>query len=429
MTTQGSLNLDCITSDPASQYLYGVASANDASAPNDYSKSRVVIVRSNLSPTSLANLTWTVIWNLDGNEFSYNYPTFTSVSCIVNRYWQAMSVFVRSPYRTTNPADLLPMGFKLDHYGREWQPIQGYAGYGWTSDRFVHMPFYPNSGILSHLVTNHESSKIITGSVDGAPYQLLMDSFQEWMYKIFTTETQANNAYVEHNITHPNLDADFTVHQLVHTVGGLEQGQEPFAVALTSAGLYQFTLFGPDAGKMEGPFKVKIAEELNSLPQRVVRKLNTKTMTQLEIRMKEIQEEEDQPRNKRIGAGFGVAVVVFIIAGVLLWLRVKRRRKQQQRREKEGTDGISAENSMFVGKFEVHSMGLIHENEPALSTAAMLSSSSSISNHTRSSIESLSTRPRLDVRSTSYTYQDQLQLEFSNHPRPNITTTISEVQP
>ncbi|KAG0379316.1 hypothetical protein BGX24_000873 [Mortierella sp. AD032] len=90
--------------------------------------------------------------------------------------------------------------------------------------------------------------------------------------------------------------------------------------------------------------------------------------------------------------------------------------------------------SAFVGKFEVHSMGLIPENESTLSAPAALSPSSPpslISDHMRrGSVESLSIRPRLDTRPTSDTYQDQLrQLELSNHPRPNIITTIAEVQP
>lgn len=115
MAAIGTLNLDCIASDPASRFLYGIASANNASTTGDYSNSRFVFVRSNASPASLATLTWTVISQIDGKDFSYNYPTFNSVDCAAN-FEDAFSVFFRNPIRTTHPTVAFPMGLSKSVY-------------------------------------------------------------------------------------------------------------------------------------------------------------------------------------------------------------------------------------------------------------------------------------------------------------------------
>jgi hypothetical protein len=240
------------------------------------------------------------------------------------------------------------------------------------------------------------------------------------VYKIFTSEMLGNKTYVEHIITQPDTSSKFSVHQNFHTVGGLIEGQEPFVVALTSAGLYQFTIFGPDAGKMEGPFKVKVSEDLTSLPQRVVRKMNTKVFTSIDLTEEVIKDEEYKPTKRKIeiGAGVGAALVILIAAGFLVRRRNRRRRQQREREEEEELRVRAEADSAFVGKHEVHSDGLIPENEP---------SSLSDQLRRRASSETISARPRLDAGIQNHTYPNQLrQLELSSHPRPNIITSVAE---
>jgi hypothetical protein len=182
MTAKGTLNLDCIASDPASRFLYGIASANNASTTGDYSNSRFVLVRSNPSPTSLATLTWTVISQIDGKDYSYNYPTFTSVDCAAN-YDDAFAVFFRNPIRTTNPTDAFPMGLVKSAF-YDWTQIKGYAPYGWTSDRFIHMSYYTaKDDSPVHVVTNQEGSVIVSGSIGGGSYlhDFRIKNIHEWV--------------------------------------------------------------------------------------------------------------------------------------------------------------------------------------------------------------------------------------------------------
>src|SRR5690349_21221225 len=93
---------------------------------------------------------------------------------------------------------------------------------------------------------------------------------------MYTTEKQEGRKYFEHTIVRTDNSSSFSVDQNWQVVGGLIEGQEPFVVALTSAGLYQFTIFGQAAGTLEGPYKVRILDNLNSSPLRVVSKLKNK---------------------------------------------------------------------------------------------------------------------------------------------------------
>ncbi|KAF9083005.1 hypothetical protein BGX23_011882 [Mortierella sp. AD031] len=367
MTTQGSLNLDCIATDPASRYLYGIASANmDPSASSD---PYVVLVRSNSSPTNLSNITWTVVSSANGKELAYNYPTFTSVDCTVNDAG-SFAAFVRYPYRTFSERTVVPMG----------SVIKGSAAYGWITDAFVHKSFFMSDGSLVHMLMGDDGERIRYGISDFTTNILQLSSMYKWdysdklhtqdlfyqsfwrtgdfnytrqgffsrdgyrntprliayrdreiymtglrrpsgsrayssyaivnsgygiemddisgvvepprftfhphyifsgrhnkteasffgclgeiqgVYKVFTTARimggiSANHSYVEYNLTRTDTTGNYTVHEGLQTVGGLRDGQHSFAVALTFEGLYEFGIFGAEAGTMKGPFKVVV---------------------------------------------------------------------------------------------------------------------------------------------------------------------------
>ncbi|KAG9069795.1 hypothetical protein KI688_009120 [Linnemannia hyalina] len=463
MAMQGTLNLDCIAADPYSRYLYGVASANDGSSTNNYGyrESTIILVRSNASPTNLATLTWEVFAHTNNSKgLSYSYPTFTSVDCAVNGNGE-VTAFFRSPYRTTSPATLLPMGFIYSPVSDTWTAIRGPSMYGWTSDRLIHRSYYINStyGNALHFLTSDVGHQLTIAGVEYETNILWPNSFFElreevnafirpetvdfgWIYnsfdysrqgffstnkgrstrfmtyhggtfflsgtfpqndscpviltasvgtrlgepcayqgvsnrgtymaqhyvfggdrngmaffggvfevdnvfKIYTTEKQEGRKYFEHTIIRSDNSSSFSVDQNWQVVGGLIEGQEPFVVALTSVGLYQFTIFGQAAGTLEGPYKVRILDNLNTLDNGV-----------------ELEQQQEQSR-KIIGGVVGAVVLMAVlVVGCSLWRRA-RRRKQFRKNEMEERERHlkSMELPSFVGKHEVHSVGIIPEDE------------------------------------------------------------------
>ncbi|KAF9120694.1 hypothetical protein BGW39_011179 [Mortierella sp. 14UC] len=151
--------------------------------------------------------------------------------------------------------------------------------------------------------------------------------------KVYTTEKQEGRTYLEHDITRIDNSSTSAVDRNFQVVGGLSPGQEPFVVALTSAGLYQFNIFGPTAGTMEGPFKVKISEDFNSLPQRVAQRLKTKMLAPSELYLTE-EGEQDNKAALIGGSLAGVLLVVVLVIGFFFWRR-RRRRTMQAGMEKD----------------------------------------------------------------------------------------------
>ncbi|KAF9538220.1 hypothetical protein EC957_007075 [Mortierella hygrophila] len=508
MAMQGTLNLDCIAADPYSRYLYGVASANDGSSTNNYgyTESTIVLVRSNASPTNLATLTWEVFAHTNNSkELSYSYPTFTSVDCAANDDGE-VTVFFRSPYRTTSPATLLPMGFIYSPVSDTWTTIRGPSMYGWTSDRLIHRSYYINStyGNALHFLTSDVGHQLTIAGVEYETNILWPNSFFElregvrafikpetvdfgWIYdsfdysrqgffstnkgrstrfmtyhrgtfflsgtfpqndscpviltasvgtrlgepcayqgvsdrgtymaqhyvfggdrngmaffggvfevddvfKIYTTEKQEGRKYFEHIIIRNDNSSSFSVDQNWQVVGGLIDGQEPFVVALTSVGLYQFTIFGQAAGTLEGPYKVRILNNLNSLSPRVVSKLRNKIQG-LDNAV-ELEQQQEQSR-MIIGGVVGVVVIMAALVIGCSLCRHARRKKQFRKNEKEkrGRHLKSMELPSFVGKHEVHSMGIIPEDECIPDDASFRTVD----------IPSASKRPRMEARLPNYT--------------------------
>ncbi|KAH7050521.1 hypothetical protein BKA57DRAFT_534804 [Linnemannia elongata] len=478
MAMQGTLNLDCIAADPYSRYLYGVASANEGSSTSNdgYADSIIVLVRSNASPTNLATLTWGVFSRTNNSkELSYNYPTFTSVDCAANGDGE-VTVFFRSPYRTTSPATLLPMGFIYSPVSDTWTAIRGPSTYGWTSDRLIHRSYYTNAtyGNALHFLTSDVGHQLTIAGVEYETNLLWPNSFFElreevrafirpetedfnWIYnsfdysrqgffstnkgrstrfltyhgetfflsgtftqndscpviltasvgtrfdepcayqgvlnrgtyvaqhyvfggnrngmtffggvfevddvfKMYTTEKQEGRKYFEHTIVRTDNSSSFSVDQNWQVVGGLIEGQEPFVVALTSAGLYQFTIFGQAAGTLEGPYKVRILDNLNSSPLRVVSKLKNKIQA-IDVAV-ELEQQQNQSRAIIGGVVGAVVVMAVLVIGYSMWRRAQRRKEFRKNEEEERERRLKAKGLMsYEGKHEVHSMGIIPEDE------------------------------------------------------------------
>ncbi|KAG0261793.1 hypothetical protein BGZ95_004169, partial [Linnemannia exigua] len=256
--------------------------------------------------------------------------------------------------------------------------------------------------------------------------------------KIFTTEKQEDRRYLEHNlIRKDDNSSNFVVDRNFQVVGGLNPGQEPFVVALTSAGLYQFTIFGPTAGSMEGPFKVRISDNLNSLPQRVALRLRVKLLTPYEEYL--LRDEPDKPTI--IGGSLGGLLLMVLASGFFFWRWRRRRRTltrgdkgldaegQEQSDDDDDNENLDEEEkkkgaeenhpSTQTGKHELHFTGIILEEE-----------SSPDHNVSRTNSQQPSPTPlSLEGKILSETYQDQIgRLMLSRHPRPNVITSVSNAE-
>ncbi|KAG0205434.1 hypothetical protein BGX33_007914 [Mortierella sp. NVP41] len=393
MALPETLNLDCITSDPGSKYLFGIASVNQEDNLGSYAlaDTYAVLVKSNYNPTNLTNLTWNIVSHIGSELFSYGYPRFTTVDCAAHDKGHFAFFFRGRTYRSISPTDLIPMGVRYDSIRDRWYRIQGSMQYGWTSNSFVHKSFY-SGGDLIHLYTDSSFVNVALGLLDHTTNG----------YKIYTTEEREGGTYIEHIFNWNDTKTEFSVHGSFPTVGGLEKGQEPFAVALTSAGLFEFKIFGPNAGAMAGPFKVKAEGMFLSLPQRVNTPSNSMWVSGGGFGLS-YQAERD-----RITGGIIAAVVVVAMAiGFLFWRRRRERRRIRDREKEKEME--SQKPPTYSEKHEVLSDGLIPELESLTA-------------------ESVSIRPRLDARAHSHTYQDQINdLQFSSHPRPSIVTTVGGV--
>ncbi|KAF9128279.1 hypothetical protein BGX30_014400 [Mortierella sp. GBA39] len=513
-TSQGTLHLDCIASDPSSSYLYGIASANTGTSSYT-TDSTIVLVRSNYNPTSLATITWTIISTTEGKQFSYNYMTFTSVDCAANDKGH-FAAFFRSPYRTASPFRLLPMGVRYDPTAKEkgegaWSPIWGSVMYGWNVDRFVHRSFYQGDELV-HLLTGDVVDSLQLGRVDYATNMLQLGSIQtrQQVDVFLLSYTFDNMVWIQDfDYTQKGFFPDYTgffpqkvalhngtfyitnsedqnvtyVYQGVgrrieevrgglysktewalgdyHVFAGLRQGLTFFG------GIYKedyrdgFTVFGPSAGAMLGSFQVMVPAStaegvyFNSLPQRIVTKMNTPRWTD-----KDALADERNMRRDSIVGGSVSAVVVIAFLGYLVW-RKWAFRKRRQIRKKEEAEMAAAMAAMMLGggaapfspvqnptapplvlseKHEVYSSGKILEEIKELEDEEEDSSSDDMPNSAgRSSGRmkrsarhsgSVSKRPGMLAdagRLPSYTYQDQIEeLDFSSHPRPNIVTTVGD---
>lgn len=178
MANEGTLNLDCIAADRKSEYLYGIASANTIPHTN-YVDSHIVLIRSNKDPTNLANITWSVVSSSTSSELTYNYPTFTSVDCIVSEKGD-FTAFVRSPYRVFSETTMVPMGVRYIRESGTWSNIYGPAVYGWISDAFVHKSFYFVDKLI-HLVTAEDAFRLRTGVLDTSTNSIQLSASSIWV--------------------------------------------------------------------------------------------------------------------------------------------------------------------------------------------------------------------------------------------------------
>ncbi|KAF9338470.1 hypothetical protein BGZ91_008758, partial [Linnemannia elongata] len=467
--------------------LYGPASADITGAsPVNYADSFVVLIRSNFNPTSLTNITWSVISHTVGTKLSYSYPTFTSVDCAVADDG-SFTAFVRSPYRILSNAAAVPMGIQYAPGTNEWSNIYGAGMYGWSSDAFVHKSFYDDEGPIQ-ILTGNDGNIVRFGIVDSEAKKIKLQTWFEWVglmisgfsdsslsnyrrqgfftrnfttepkprlmayrgteiyvtgiptdskgrymsysfdrstgfstrivgvlegpritfkahyifsgilrfdetsnelffgcigemggtYKLYTTVRKGlpfkNQSYVEHDVIRSDTTADFTVHESFQTVGGKLQNQFPFVVALTNKGLYEFGIFGSEAGKMKGPYKV-VVDGFSSLPSRVVTTYTDR------IHQSEIS-------SVKMGSILGGIIFAIMVPFALYaWMKIRKMKILLSTEKKHDSSNNDAEGEQ--GKQELHIVG----SSLSLSPAA--------------------------------TNQDQIvDLEFSRHPRPNIVTSI-----
>ncbi|KAF9541345.1 hypothetical protein EC957_003123 [Mortierella hygrophila] len=219
---------------------------------------------------------------------------------------------------------------------------------------------------------------------------------------IYTIERDANGSWSQttiHNMTGVNTEGDFDVHQNMITAGGRLPGQEPFAVAVATNGLYELQLFGPSAGRLSGPIGVTVSSSslYSARPPPAIPKSPGLTVA-----------EES-----------GMIVGVFFAAVLFVW-GWKKMRNQRKKEEK-----AKAATMGGGGNGEAYMMGAVPEIQTASEVAINVTTSD---NYQRGGSPSASATPPATGSpqpSPAYTYQDDIQeLEFSHHPPPYIATSV-----
>ncbi|KAG9069817.1 hypothetical protein KI688_009142 [Linnemannia hyalina] len=226
---------------------------------------------------------------------------------------------------------------------------------------------------------------------------------------MYTIERDSNGTWSQtsiHNMTGVDTKGDFEVHQNMITAGGRLPGQELFAVAVSTNGLYELQLFGPSAGNLSGPIGVTVpSSSLYSFrpppatPKSPVRLTGTEE--------------------------FGVIMGVFVFAVLFIWRWKKTR--NQRKKEKEKAKVATMEGGGGGGSGEAYMMGIFPETQTTPEAAINITTSD---NSQRGGSPSASAPPppatgSPQPTSAAYTYQDEIrELEFSRHPRPNIVTSV-----
>jgi hypothetical protein len=248
-------------------------------------------------------------------------------------------------------------------------------------------------------------------------------------------ENVENRTFIEHNLIRNDISTNLIVDRNFQVVGGLNKdeklAQEPFVVALTSKGLYQFTIFGPTAGSMDGPYQVEITAGFYSASQRVAIGMKPRETTMYED---ERQEAKRTITGLSIAAGL-VVVLVLVTVGWFWWRRRRWRSRVREDKDKDKEEKDTESNSddpaqSLTGKHEVHSIGLIPESE-STSPTSHISSQDMMTQQPAATTTTTNTTPTnpspLDARLPSTTYQDHIrELELSTHPRPNVVISVGE---
>ncbi|KAF9537823.1 hypothetical protein EC957_007652 [Mortierella hygrophila] len=221
---------------------------------------------------------------------------------------------------------------------------------------------------------------------------------------IYTIERNANGSWSQatiHNMTGADTEGNFDVHQHMITAGGRLPGQEPFAVAVATNGLYELQLFGPSAGRLSGPIGVTVpSSSLYSarLPPAI-----------------------PKSPGLTVAEESGMIVGVFFAAVLFVWGWKKMR---NQRKKEEKAKAATMEGGGGGGG-EAYMMGPVPGTQTASEVAINVTTSD---NYQRGGSPSAFATPSATGSpqpSAAYTYQDEIQeLEFSRHPRPNIVTSV-----
>ncbi|KAG0296320.1 hypothetical protein BGZ96_009719 [Linnemannia gamsii] len=276
-----------------------------------------------------------------------------------------------------------------------------YGGFSYADQRF----FAPGS---NQLYANIDTDDIIRVFPYTSAVRASRTSYQKAMY---TIERNAYGLWTQnpvYNITGANSTGKFDVHQNMISAGGRLTGQEPFAVAVTTEGLYELQMFGPSAGNFTGPIRVTIPLSLySSRPA------------------EPIVFESDMLPIEEFGIVMGAGV-----AGVIAALYVKRWRRK--RRQKQKDKERQSQESAAVVRDKSYMMGKIPESQTRPEAAIEINTSGGgrrsgeggreFGSTTSSSVGWLPPNSASD-----YAYQDEIQgLELSSHPRPNIVTSVGD---
>ncbi|KAF9122397.1 hypothetical protein BGW39_009777 [Mortierella sp. 14UC] len=472
MTTRGQIELDCIATQVDTGTLHGIATATGKD-DNGVSGNHIVLVKSNPSPSNLASITWSVVSTTPNSQFSYDYPAFTTVDCAVSTTGEFTALFPNTVF-TSKMSLTLPMGVRYDPIAKSWSSIRGSPLYGWTwthAHQSLYSTGQDSMGnqveSLTHLIVDVPGKIVKFATVDAANSMLqpaavwtqtgrfdeeyslgslntnmtsegriytfngfLSASFPSPEHQFtlgrnrifeadhfntirsypFTSAVQASPETFLQDFNAINITSDFKVHSNMVSVGGRLPGQEPFAVALTTKGLYELQMFGPTAGNLTGPVKVSIYPTplySTAHPEFYIFKRNSSKFTSWET--------------------FGIVAGALIgLAIVLLCFRCRRNNRRERREAKRKQDKATA----VMGR--MYAMGMIPKIQIPSEAAIEVGFGDNSEGLSAVRDDPLSTAlvPEGSRQALVQTYQDEIQgLQLSSHPRPNIITSVGDSYP
>ncbi|KAK3841653.1 MAG: hypothetical protein J3R72DRAFT_444660 [Linnemannia gamsii] len=125
MSKKGTLNLDCIASDPASSVFYGIANARSA---ENYTNEYTILVKSNTNPSNPGNLNWSIVSKVEISKTRYRYPLINTVVCAVSSGGEFSAFYYNPNSMTVTGPVLEPVGVRFDPK----KEAEAAAGSGWS---------------------------------------------------------------------------------------------------------------------------------------------------------------------------------------------------------------------------------------------------------------------------------------------------------
>ncbi|KAF9083147.1 hypothetical protein BGX23_011743 [Mortierella sp. AD031] len=413
----GIISLNCLTTDPDSTTFYGLSKTNtyDARGYSYPDNSFVtVLVKSNSSPVSPYNLTWSVVSRIGSRYLQGGMSTYNEFfTCAINS--QGVFTAFRDGYGIRyDPAGTMDPSFGFKGPGA-WMNVSVDSAYNWTAGTGV--SGYVNNGatsVLLHSFYSSDSNTIRVATMDEATKRLLpagvwpmpSSSEKSSLYTIADPNTAVTVGPPVKNFTKELYDMDFFT-----PIGG-GPGQVSFVLTQKYKSMYAFGIDYTGWIFADEVSKIKVNDTVGTDPN------PTPTPSS-----------SDSGSSDSTGVIIGVLAGVLFLGGILVYF-LKKISKNTQSDNKpavpkpnpvltQGNNYAYAQQPGYLGQnggpnyynpagqypATTYPLG-----QPAPTTILPMAPITPVPQH--------------------QTFQQQMQgLQFSSHPRPNFVTTAYGGEP